>query len=289
MNDVLTISPQSFELMGDEAEFALLSPTSFMTITCVDNPLTLKVYTIDPGSTHPVLRASFQLPFHPSDIFRHWVFLSVYRDGNRAPFRPDVTKGIITLEVAPVQMVENTYTLVFHNRTLMNLSGLYPLSPNQSTESLPLVEPRIYAWKEWGPTNTRLFEWSPSGCTVGWVFGSQLARTIQTTDGGYRLAVLDFNPATAKWQAEHYSEVQPTELSSMELLPSSTSSGSIKGETDIGPDITGLIPERITTSLPFTFNISSQEFESPYVQLDYEHVLVTEVRVCTAGTATFLI
>ena len=265
---------------GDDVEFAFLTETSFLVIASADNPLMLQVYDIDRTKSEPILRASFSLPRHSNTDFNHWLYLNVRHTSNRGPFRVDMNKSIVVLEFSPLNVRHGlTYTLVIRFEVLIKLSD-----PPDSDDVRH--GPLFYQWEEWGPEKTRLLAWEPTGKDGrGSVFGSRYGRGLTTADGGARLLVLDFNPATPLRQQERYQQL--LDLTNVQRLGSSTSSaiaGQVRGTTTIsGGD---LFADAVSTSLPFVMDIAAGDIPSPCVQLDYEHVLVTQVRCAKYNQCT---
>ena len=216
------------------------------------------------------------LPPHSNDAFNHWFFLSVGPTSSRVPFSTHIGQSILLLEFSAIETdTDRTYALVVHFKTFDDLSRYQPHSDHAS--GLP-PHPQTYAWEDWGPVHTRFLGWEPTGEDgLGSPFGMQYAKGIRTSDGACRLLILDFNPTTPFRHPEQYRQsVKADELLKLAASAQLPHSGCVIDPTTMDGD--DLFSEKISTSLPFAFDLAAGEIPSTCVELDFEHVLVTQVR-----------
>lgn len=247
--------------------------------TAIEPPV-LRVYDINQNGTPPALRSSFYLPTGPSsgpeawpNALNHLPCIAANRasSSTRLPFTMDPEKAIIALVLAPLNArVLKTYSIVIHLRDLMKLSD--PKLPADSPDI-----PRVHKWDEWGTAFTRFLAWEPTRRSVrGSVFGSQYVRAVRTSDGSHCLVVLDFNPGTQARHQQKYLRSSTSEfLQIIRGVPAPASGyvrDGIKGETDV------LSRCSTETTLPFVFDIAWCNLTSPYVDMDYEHLVALHVR-----------
>ena len=281
---------------GGDADFALVSETTFLTASSSDVPIMIRVYDINPeGSIQPIHRASFSLPEHSPSTYRHWLRFTYNHTPNQshdASFCPDAKESIIAIELIAKNMDEaRTYTTIFHLKTLMERSGIDSTSASQCNPRGD--KPRLYSWEQWGPKHARLLVWEPiHQCSRGTVFGSQYARPIPHTNGTHRLLILEFNPTVPRHYPHRYPPISPTSFSGVvnsrasqpnEQMSTAIHAGHVREPGLNEPMVAQrdeLLRYETSTELPFVFDIANCDLHAPSaLQMDYEYLFVSYVRL----------